>query len=321
MGSDSKILWTRHTFSPWWGCKKVSDACKNCYVEGTARRTAFAKHAFGPRGVRYVVSERQWKEPIKWNAAAAAAGRPALVFCGSMCDVFEDRVGSDGEVLDEQRDRLWNLINQTPDLRWMLLTKRPENVRWLAPAAWLAKWPAHVAVGTTIENQETCEARLLRLLSIPAAMRFVSCEPLLGRVWLPEDQRKQLDWVITGGESGGKARPSHPDWFRSLRDQCAATNTPFMFKQGGEYVGDGRPIGKKPWVCVLNDGTVYRPKKGTVPSDEWLGCQIEMRHKLRWLEHQPVAMTRVGKKAAGRELDGVEYAEFPEWAERGKAEG
>ena len=298
MGSDSKISWD-HTFSPWWGCTKVSPACENCYVEGLVRRTAFAKNAFGPDGVRYVVSDRQWREPIKWNAAAAAAGRPALVFCGSMCDVFEDRFGSDGEVLDEQRDRLWNLINQTPDLRWMLLTKRPGNVRWLAPAAWLFKWPAHVAVGATIENQEMCDARLVSLLAIPAAMRFVSCEPLLGRLWLPEDLRKQFDWVITGGESGGKARPSHPDWFCSLRDQCEATGTPFLFKQWGEW-RPGEDGDNQRRILILSDGTVYK-REEDLPQEEL---------------SEPADMTRVGKKSAGRELDGVEHLEFPKWAER-----
>ena len=294
MGSNSKIEWTDHTFSPWCGCTKVSAACEHCYVEGLVRRTAFAKHAFGPFAVRYVVSEAQWKKPLKWNAAAAAAGRPALVFCGSMCDVFEARAG-----LAVQRSRLWELIEKTPDLRWMLLTKRPENVLWMVPQAWLDKWPAHVAVGTTIENQETCEARLLRLLSIPAAMRFVSCEPLLGRVWLPEDLRKQLDWVITGGESGGGARPSHPDWFRSLRDQCAGSGVPFMLKQWGEW-HPGMVKGKRQ-IVILGDGSVYKYRQ---------------KPMLLELSQEPAILSRVGKKAAGRELDGVEYVEFPKWAGR-----
>ncbi len=307
MGSDSKIEWTDHTFNPWIGCTKVSAACENCYAARQAKRTKFAKHAFGPKGVRYIVSDRQWREPLKWNAVAQAAGRPALVFCGSMCDVFEERSG-----LDEQRARLWKLIADTKHLRWMLLTKRPENVVWMVPKVWFPAsrpypWPAHVAVGVTIENQKTCDVRLLTLLSIPAAMRFVSCEPLLGRVWLPEDQRKQLDWVITGGESGPKARPTHPDWIRSLRDQCAASNTPFLFKQWGEYA-PGTVKGKR-WVLVLADGKVYCTKKARGPSDQWFACEIEMGH-------HAVALSRVGRNAAGRELDGVEHLEFPAWAER-----
>ncbi len=313
MGSDSKIEWTDHTFNPWIGCTKVSAACENCYAARQAKRTKFAKHAFGPKGVRYVVSDRQWREPLKWNAAAQAAGKPALVFCGSMCDVFEQR----DVTLVVQRTRLWKLIEQTPDLRWMLLTKRPENVQYMVPWPWLphdgwqsrnpGTWPAHVAVGVTIENQKTCDARLLRLLSIPAAMRFVSCEPLLGRVWLPEDQRKQLDWVITGGESGPKARPTHPDWFRSLRDQCAASNTPFLFKQWGEY-RPGTVKGKR-WVLVLGDGEIYLMKKARGPSDEWFACEIGMGH-------HATAMSRLGRKATGRKLDGVEHLQFPAWAER-----
>ena len=303
MGSESKIEWTDHTFNPWWGCRPVSAGCTNCYAEKWAKR--LGHNCFG-RGVqRRFFGDQHWLQPIKWNAAAAAAGRPALVFCGSMCDVFERWDAT----LEKQRSRLWKLIEQTPDLRWMLLTKRPENVQYMVPGQWLSpgEWPSHVAVGTTIENQDECNWRLFHLLSIPAAMRFVSCEPLLRRVCLPEDQRKQLDWVIAGGESGPKARPAHPDWFRSLRDQCAATATPFFFKQWGEYQ-PGTVKGKQ-WVLVLRDGKVYCTKKARGPSDAWFACELDMGH-------HAVALSRLGKKSAGRQLDGVEHLQFPAWSER-----
>jgi protein gp37 len=158
-----------------------------------------------------------------------------------MCDVFELRHG-----LDAERERLWDLIDRTPDLTWQLLTKRPENVPRLAPTRWLDTWPAHVWLGTTVEDAVRRDLRVPRLIAVPGvAVRFVSCEPLLGPVsfrWAKWegirghnhlDGLRQLDWVIVGGESGPHHRPMNLDWVRSIRDECDAAGVPFFFKQVG----------------------------------------------------------------------------------------
>jgi protein gp37 len=145
-----------------------------------------------------------------------------------MADVFEAR-----PELDPVRERLWDLIEATPNLDWLLLTKRPQQVRHRVP--WGSDWPRNVWLGTTAENQTWAEKRIPVLLEQPAIVRFVSCEPLLGpldlRQWLVEG----LSWVIAGGESGGKARPMQPEWARGLRDQCSAADVPFHFKQWGNW--------------------------------------------------------------------------------------
>ena len=133
MSADSKIEWTDHTFNIVWGCTKVSPGCKHCYAEGTA---VWRGHdVWGPDKPRRLLSDAYWREPLKWNAAAQAAGKTARVFCSSMADVFEDREGLD------ERAKLWPLIEETPWLRWLLLTKRPENVRDTVPASWLRYTP------------------------------------------------------------------------------------------------------------------------------------------------------------------------------------
>ena len=149
------------------------------------------------------------------------------VFCASMADVFEW-----GHGLSATRDRLWELIERTPHLDWLLLTKRPHLVGRLAP--WTRQWPAHVWVGTTVENQRFAIKRIPYLLEIPCRVRFLSCEPLLGPVDLAQ-WVDGLNWVIAGGESGGKARPTHPGWVRALREQCVAGNVAFHFKQWGSW--------------------------------------------------------------------------------------
>ena len=200
MAELSTIEWTTHTFNPWWGCTKVSDGCKFCYAEAIARR--YGNDVWGVNKPRRTFGEKHWAEPLKWNAAAQAAGQRARVFCGSMADVFEDR-----RDLDAERVRLWVLIAQTPWLDWLLLSKRPECVRALAP--WGNKWPRNVWLGTTVEDQRRAEERLPILAGIPAVVRFISAEPLLGQLDLAPWLRR-LDWVIAGGENHRIARPTHP---------------------------------------------------------------------------------------------------------------
>lgn len=217
MGVDTAIAWTDHTYNPWWGCVNVSPGCDHCYAEAFAKRTGH--DVWGPNGERRFFGDKHWAQPLKWS------GR---VFCASMADVFEMNHDLDGE-----RSRLWDLIDATPNLTWQLLTKRPENVARMAPERWLADWPAHVWLGTTVEDQTRANLRVPRLLAVPGVkVRFLSCEPLLGLVLLvPWIDR--IDWLICGGESGPRHRPMDPWDARSLRDQCADAGVPFFFKQVG----------------------------------------------------------------------------------------
>jgi len=218
MAENSKIEWCDHTFNPWIGCAPVSPACDNCYARRMMTRYPRYRDCWGPEGDRVRTSDTYWKQPLKWNRQAGRDGTHPRVFCGSCCDVFEDR-----PTLEETRKRLWILIDDTPQLDWLLLTKRPEYIEHI-PAG------DNVWLGVTVENQEMADERIPELLQIPAAIHFVSCEPLLSHVELTP-YLTDLDWVIAGGESGPNARPSRLDWFRSLHDQCTEANTPFFFKQ------------------------------------------------------------------------------------------
>lgn len=385
MAENSAIEWTDHTFNPWVGCTKVSPACDHCYAETWAKRTG---NATLWQGERRRTSGSNWQLPIKWNRRAQImhhawaegihlhGGDEALciangfikprrpkVFCASLADVF------DNQVPERWRWDLWHRINQTPYLDWLLLTKRPQNIAKMLPTeeigapAWGEGWP-NVWLGTTAENQTEADRRIPHLLAVPAAVHFLSAEPLLGplelRSWLPGDDgcegcddggeggtpacqrptqpradqcprlrevihstegppdangtptwmncdRVTLDWVIAGGESGPGARPMHPEWARSLRDQCAAAGVAFLFKQWGE------------WLPLFHDGDYLFPDDG---SEGDQAGRLEGR-RLPWIafnadgsrgDHaQPseTKMSRVGKKAAGRLLDGVEHNGMP----------
>ncbi|WP_454752199.1 phage Gp37/Gp68 family protein [Cupriavidus necator] len=313
MSENSKIEWTDHTFNPWEGCQKVGPGCDHCYAE--TRNARFAGGTainWGPGSPRRRTSAANWRKPLAWNAQhekfLAEHGRRQRVFCSSLADVF------DNAVAPEWREDLLELIFSTPNLDWLLLTKRVGNVLGMVPADWLAgAWPAHVWLGATIVNQAEADRDIPKLLEVPAPVRFLSMEPLLGPVALdrlplgplaalysggridalrggvwgerPDGERLRithtpfgLDWVIVGGESGPGARPMHPDWARGVRDQCAEAFVPFLFKQWGE----------------------------------WLGARQDGSHS-----HDPIELNasdvpvRVGKKAAGRLLDGVQHDGFP----------
>lgn len=250
MARDSRIEWTDHTFNPWWGCTKVSPACDNCYADTWARRVGL--DVWGAGKPRRFLSDAYWRQPRRWNAEAQRSGRRARVFCASMADVFEWKRG-----LSYWRHRLWDLIDETPCLDWLLLTKRPHLVRRLTP--WNDHWPDNVWLGATVEDQRWVDKRLPHLAEIPARTRFLSCEPLLGEIdlgqWL---QRNAIHWVIAGGESGPRARPSDPAWFSVIRDQCAIHDTPFHFKQWGEWA----PLDALPGVLprsVFDDESLSAP--------------------------------------------------------------
>lgn len=275
MGENSKIEWTTHTFNPWWGCTKVSEACKHCYAEAWAKR--LGNQVWGPKTQRRMFTDNHWQQPIRWNKAAAGhAGRPR-VFCASMADVFEDR-----DELNDSRARLWELIEATPNLDWLLLTKRPQNVKRLG--GWNLNWPDNVWLGTTVELQSRADELLPYLSDIPARVRFISAEPLLGPLQLGRWLGVSLDWVITGGESGPKARPASPAWFRDLHAQCMQADVPFHFKQWGDWApGDG----------------INLPAKRAL--------------KEQWTD-DGTQMIRVGKKVAGRTLDGSQWDQLPKVA-------
>lgn len=248
MGERSAISWTDHTFNPWRGCARVSPGCQHCYAEAMARRNPKVLGEWGATAARVPASERYWRLPTKWDAEAEAAGRRALVFCASLADVFEDR-----QDLDEHRERLWALIEATPNLVWLLLTKRPRNIYGMVPWPWIGDdcWPENVWIGTTAEDQRRADERVGYLLEVPAPVRFLSCEPLLGPVDLGGDVP---DWVIVGGESGPRARPMDADWVRGLRDQAVESGVPFHFKQWGGT----RPDHEAPEL----DGQVWREFPG-----------------------------------------------------------
>lgn len=269
MGANSKIEWTIHTFNPWWGCTKVSEACKNCYAEAWAKRVG--QDVWGPKPQRRVMSDNHWKQPIKWNRDAEGLPERPRVFCASMADVFEDR-----EELINHRERLFDLIELTPNLDWLLLTKRPQNVKGLS--RWQDDWPENVWLGTTVELQKRAEELLPVLAEIPAKVRFISAEPLLGPLEIDQWLGTTIDWVITGGESGPNARPASPEWFKSLLSQCMANQTAFHFKQWGDWApGDG----------------------------------INLPARKRQMAQDGTEMIRVGKKIAGRKLDGEEWDQLP----------
>jgi protein gp37 len=227
VAKDSDIEWTHHTFNPWWGCVKLSPACAHCYAETWARR--FGDELWGGDAPRRFFSEHHWREPLRWNSEADRQGIRARVFCASMADVFEPR-----RDLDPWREKLWALIEKTPHLDWLLLTKRPGHIKNVYP--WAHNPRENVWLGTTAENQRWATRRIERLIAVDAHVRFLSCEPLLSAVDLrPWLNQRHIDWVIAGGESGHEARPTHPNWIRALRDQCRAHDVPFHFKQWGHW--------------------------------------------------------------------------------------
>ena len=295
----SKIEWTDFSFNGWMGCTKVSPACANCYAERDMDHR-YHKVQWGPHGTRVLTSDANWRKPLQWEREAVKNRTRYRVFCDSLADVFEDWRGpiydnartqlfrhvSDecgwvgvsqsipsGDLvcskcgswcnpvtMQDVRDRLFALIDKTPHLDWLLLTKRPENIRQMwpkdfdydlsPPRAKIEFSPRrqNVWLGTSIENQEWAERRIPQLAQCGSlcSFLFVSAEPLVGPIDLTKiPEAKRLSWVITGGESGPHARPADPDWFRSLRDQCRDSKTAFHFKQWGEFDEQQQRVGKK----------------------------------------------------------------------------
>lgn len=334
MGANTAIEWADHTFNPWVGCTKVSPACDHCYAEGWAKRAGTPELWSGERRR---TSAANWQKPIKWNREAERLGIRYRVFCASLADVF------DNQVPNRWRDDLWHWIELTPYLDWLLLTKRPQNIAKFLPdprtgtKPWGEGWP-NVWLGTTAEDQTELNRRVPHLLSVPSTVRFLSCEPLLGgidltdRLWgrdrpcpsCPRDVdcecgfqtrarlgEPALNWIIAGGESGPGARPMHPDWVRSLRDQCAAAGVPFLFKQWGEWL-PWEPEHAPCWKAQTGDS-----------EDHHVLFLTDIDNDPRWddglgfVAHgsSHAAFQRVGKKRAGRLLDGRSHDGFPRMSE------
>jgi protein gp37 len=339
MADRTKIEWTDATWNPIRGCTRVSEGCRHCYAEVLAARFSdpgqwghkLAQRVALPGGG----TDHRWTGkvelvdaaldlPLRWRS-------PRRIFVNSTSDLFHEKVP------DEWIDRVFAVMALAPQHTFQVLTKRPERMRAYACAADVAKrvwlqtsdvadhlklwalaahgavwggetpWPLrNVWLGTSIEDQATADERIPHLLASPAAVRFLSAEPLLGPVALDailtpdmgiyaltgirSDGRgpsgfsrgPRIDWVICGGESGPGARPMHPDWARLLRDQCARDRVPFFFKQWGEW----EP--RRGFACPDD-----------LPRDGWHHFDPEC------------SMRRVGKKNAGRLLDGREWNEVP----------
>lgn len=376
MAENTKIEWTDHTFNPWEGCQKVGPGCDHCYAE--TRNARFAGGTainWGPGAPRRRTSAATWAKPKAWNANAdafmAQHGRRQRVFCASLAD------WADNAVPIEWLVDLLELVRTTPHLDWLLLTKRigivlqrlQEAHNWVLdnwPAVdaqplsqWLQDWteddapPSNVWLGATITSQPEADRDIYKLLAVPACVRFLSMEPLLGPVDLtsiemfggdaeiyplrgtthcvndegePADDVPALNWVIVGGESGPSARPMHPDWASSLRDQCEAAGVPFLFKQWGEWkhisqMEEAEHSGlytpnviAKPHESQDNLNDIYG-RRCTVPTSvlhadgSTHGITEPMAF---WQGTEAMQIFRIGKKAAGRLLDGRTWDQFPQ---------
>jgi protein gp37 len=233
----SKIEWTGGTFNPKQGCTEVSPACDNCYAKNMAGWLHKDLDLWNGRHLD--ASEASWQEPVTLNRRAARTGIRERVFCGSTCDVMERH--PDWE--DGTRPRLWKLIEDTPYLDWILLTKRPQEYRKFLPSAWLQDPRSNVWIMATCEMQVPPKHdytwRINEILKIPATVHGLSIEPMLSRVVLPDEFLKleKSAWVIAGGEKtrSKNCRATPADWFRELRDQCVSAGVPFFFKQWGSY--------------------------------------------------------------------------------------
>ena len=257
---------------------KVGPGCDHCYAEADFdKRRHVVKWGAGQARKRTAPST--WALPVRWNAEAERLGVRYRVFCASLADVF------DNDVEREWRDDLATLILNTPHLDWLLVTKRIGNAGRMFGEMFMDGTSDNVWLGATITSQTDADRDIPKLLKVPARVRFLSMEPLLGPVdlrdppndigeprysYLDADLDNRIHWVIVGGESGPNARPMHPDWVRSLRDQCVAAGVPFLFKQWGEWAPGAANSG-------VGNGL----------------------------------MARIGKKAAGRLLDGVQHDGYP----------
>lgn len=276
MGEKTAIAWTDHSFSPWWGCQKVSPACDNCYAERDAHRYYPQAQLWGPDSQRRYFSDKTWHNPLQWDARAARDGVRRRVFCASMADVFDNHPG-----VTPHRDRLWALIRHTPHLDWQLLTKRISNVPKMLPEDWGEGYP-NVWLGVSVVTQTEVDRDVPRLIATPARVKFLSCEPLIEKISIfhydedagalrgagikvsggrsvgtphdpPEgydDSYPGIDQIIVGGESGPRARPMKEDWAMDLLDECELVGVAFFMKQ----------LSQANWPSSFRDFQAFHPK-------------------------------------------------------------
>ncbi|TMV49383.1 phage Gp37/Gp68 family protein [Paenibacillus mesophilus] len=299
MSDKTKIEWSDATWNPVTGCSKVSEGCRNCYALTLAERFRGTPGHYFEKGFDVTLRPDKLDQPLRWR-------RPRRIFVNSMSDLFHP------DVQDDFIDQVFAVMALCPQHTFQILTKRPERMAQylnhssrkndietsahgtsyrisgfgrldLKDEDYDFQWPLpNVWLGVSVEIQKAADDRIPLLIETPAAVRFLSCEPLLGEVVVPWWNR--IDWIIVGGEKGPGARPMHPDWARSLRDQCQAAGVPFFFKQFGE------------WAPVHELRCNERGIKGKP-----------------WFNFDPdTALCKIGKVAAGRLLDGREWNEFPE---------
>ena len=307
MAENSAIEWTDHTFNPWECCQKVGPGCDHCYAETrNARFGGGEAPNWGPGAPRRRTSISNWRKPLAWQADAARFfaehGRRQRVFCASLADVFDNAVDP------AWREDLFELIRATPDLDWLLLTKRIGNVAEMSDAA--GGLPANVWLGATVVNQAEADRDIPKLDATGdlVNIRFLSIEPLIGPISISWDWlhgiggRNGIDWVIVGGESGPGARTMHPDWARSLRDQCAAAGVPMLFKQWGEWEASlDRERDDPDWRADYSNDYANSGRSAWLNLAGGIGFHGERFHVMR----------RMGKKLTGRLLDGVTHDGFP----------
>lgn len=343
MSDNSSIEWTQATWNPTTGCMKVSSGCDHCYAETFAERwRGIPGHHF-EQGFDVVLRPDKLDLPLRWR-------KPRRIFVNSMSDLFHDKVP------DEYIARVFAVMACARQHTFQLLTKRHGRMRSLlnsdeffdsleATVAAMPErpmgfaWPlSNVWLGVSVEDQKWADIRIPALLATPAAVRWISAEPLLGPIDLGgllvgpcgsaggscgnNSCRTGLDWVVTGGESGPGARPMHPDWARGLRDACTSASVPFFFKQWGEW-------GPAPWrldrgpdesveaykaraeaLCATHAYAVWADRYGHEPYQPPHRPWSSERVELSGGDHAP--MRRWGKKAAGRLLDGRTWDEYPE---------
>ena len=327
---STKIEWCQETINPLPGCSKISEGCQNCYAirmanrfRGTPKYHGLVEHGNWTGRLNYWAADLE--KPLRWK-------KPRRIFVNSMGDLFHPAIDVDGQAYDA----IMHMVRRCSRHTFLFLTKRPGKMRWVCERIWGNDLPKNAWFGVTAENQRRADERIPILLQIPAAVRFVSVEPMLGPISLPRvnfhcdlcdgtgilsrwpkgachycngrgeipaistdpqfgkpsTPARKIHWVICGGESGPGARPMNPEWARSLKDQCVAAGVPFLLKQLGEYCEVVNP--SKERFVFYRDGK--RPEFGYGMLD------VNRPH---------IFIEKVGKKAAGRKIDGLIWDKYP----------